>query len=239
MIESILNYFEISQNAERIRAELNHEVNGQITYIAGAARTIAKAGSIYAVAVLLAIMTVTIVTILLYVGLSLYLGTLGALAVLSALFAIATITAIVVAQNKIAQLPVYRPMNTPAFYKPAERPVSVAQSPPLSEKKSATPNYTGNSENNLNVAQGETSHWMMGLFREGYSKKLNTNIPAVDSFIATMQPDAEELARRGLNSVTEKLRVGSRSTVATILMGGFITGFLLSNRGVVKPRKGL
>ena len=239
MIDWILKYFGISQNAKRIKAELNHEVNGQITYIRGAARSLVKAGSIYAVAAVLAIVTLTISTILLYVGLSVYLGSLGALAILSALFAIATLITIVVAQNRIAQLPVYQPINVPVFYKPLDRPVSVPPSPPFPEKKAANPDYIGNVETNLNVSEGETAHWMMGLFKEGYSKKFNTGIPALDSFIVTLQPDAEQIAMRGLNSVTEKLREGSRPTLATILMGGLVTGFLLSSRGVVKPRKGL
>lgn len=239
MIAWILKNFGIRQNAERIRAELNREVNVQLAYVAGASKTVLQAGIVYAVAGILAIITVVLATFLLYGWLALYLGSLGALAVLGAIFAILTLVAFVVAQSKIAKLPVYRPVVVPEFYKPVERPQPSPQSPVSPFKKAANLENMWSYRDNLNTAEADTTQWVMGLFKEGYSQKLNTGVPVLDSFIATLQPDAEDLARRGLDSVSERLRVGSRPTLATILLGGFVTGFLLSRRGVLKRRGGL
>ena len=129
MIPSILKYFGISQNAERIKAELKREVNGQVAYVSGASRVVLQAGIVYTVAAILGIITVVVATFLLYVWLTLYLGSLGALAVLSAIFSIMTLTAVVVAQTKIAKLPIYHPISVPDFYIPVERPAPL---PPIS-----------------------------------------------------------------------------------------------------------
>lgn len=239
MIPSILKYFGISQNAERIKAELKREVNGQVAYVSGASRVVLQAGIIYAVAAILGIITSVVATFLLYVWLTLYLGSLGALAVLSAIFAIMTLTAVVVAQSKIAKLPVYHPISLPDFYRPVERPVPHPHSPLSPVKKAATSDNTWRDRENLNGAEADTAQWVMGLFREGYSQQLNTGVPALDSFIETLQPDAEAMARRGLDSLGEQLRVGSRPTLATILLGGLVTGFLLSSRGAVRRRGSL
>ena len=236
MIASLAKYFGISQNAERIRAELSREVNAQLAYVAGATHTALQAGIAYALAAMLAIITVVVATILLYVYLSFYLGSVGALAVLSAVFATATLTAIAVAQNKIAKLPVYHPISVPDFYKPVERPAP--QSPVSPVKKAEPSDHLWSDRENLNGAEADSAQWVMGLFRDGYSQQLNTGVPALDSFITTLQPGAEGLARRGLYSVGEQLRVGSRPTLVTILLGGCITGFLLSSRGAVRRRGG-
>ena len=239
MIESLLNYFGIRQNAQRIRAELNREVNGQLVYVTSAARTLFLAAILYGIVAILTIITLVAATILLYSFLSIYLGSLGALAVVSSLFAILALITVVVAQSKIAKLPVYHPITVPEFYKPVERHTPHPQSPVSPEKKAGNSHNSGSSMENLNGAEANTAQWVMGLIREGYPQKLNTGVPALDSFIATLQPDAEVLAKRGLDSVGEQLRVGSRPTLATILLGGLVTGYLLSSRGVVRRRQGL
>ena len=239
MIELLLNYFGIRQNAQRIRAELNREVNGQLVYVTSAARTLFQVAILYGIVAILTIITLVASTILLYSFLYLYLGSLGALAVVSSLFAILTLITVIVAQSKIAKLPVYHPITVPEFYKPVERHTPHPHSPVPPEKKGGDSHNSGSSMENLNGAEANTTQWVMGLIREGYSQKLNTGVPVLDSFIATLQPDAEVLAKRGLDSVGEQLRVGSRPTLATILLGGLVTGYLLSSRGVVRRRRGL
>ena len=82
--------------------------------------------------------------------------------------------------------------------------------------------------------EGETRQWVLGLIKQGYSRHFNTGVGPVDSFIDTIQPEAESMAKEGLQTVEQQLQNGSRPTIAMILIGGLITGFLLSSRGGVK-----
>ncbi len=234
MIEAILQRFGMPQNAERLRTELGLEVNGQLTFAAGAVRAGLRASVFYAISGLFGIITVVAVALLFYSWLSLYLGDLGAMAVTAGAFGVMTIIAIYLAQSRIAEMHAYQPFRVPQLYKKVERPQSAQQqhAPPV-QRAADYANSRSSPESSIG-AEGETRQWVLGLFKQGYSRNLNTGVTAVDSFIDNLQPDAEVIARQGLQTVEEQLRSGSRPTIAAILLGGLITGFLLSSRGGVK-----
>ena len=234
MIEAILQRFGVPQNAERLKTELGREVHGQVTYGVGAVRAGLRASVFYAISGLFGIITVVSVALLFYSWLTLYLGALGAMAVTAGVFGVLTFIAILLAQNKISEVPTYQPFRVPKLYKKIERPQPEEQPATRPAQRAADSTNTRRTAETSIGAEGETRQWVLGLVKQGYSRNLNTGVPAVDSFIANVRPDAELMARQGLQTVEEQLRNGSRPTLAAILLGGVVTGFLLSSRGGVK-----
>ena len=234
MIEAILQRFDVPQNAERLKAELGRELNGQLTYGIGAVRAGLRASVYYVVAGLFGIITVITVAVLFDSWLTHYMNELGAMAVTAVAFGLMSFIAILMAQSKIAEAPTHQTFKVPELYKKIEGTMSgdVHAPPPVQHP----PDFhsTRNSSNSSFSAEGETRQWVLGLVKQGYSRHLKTGVTPVDAFIDNVRPDAEFMAQQGLLSVEEQLRNGSRPTIATILVGGLITGFLLSRRGGFK-----
>ena len=234
MIEAILQHFGMPQNAERLKTELGREVNGQLTYVTGAIRVGLRASVFYAIATLTGIITVVAIALLFYSWLDLYLGPLGSMAVTAGAFGLMTIIAIYLAQSRIVKMPAYQSFRVPQLYKKIERPepTQPQHARPV-QSAAGYANPRSSAETSIG-AEDETRQWLLGLFKQGYSRNLNTGVNALDSFIANMRPDAELMARQGLQTVEEKLRSGSRPTLAAILLAGLVTGFLFSSRVDVK-----
>ena len=234
MIEAILRRLGVPQNAERLKSELAREVNGQLIYGMGAARAGLRAGAMFAIAGVLGIIAVVTLAVLFYSWLALYLGHLGALAVTAGAFGFMSLIFISVAQSRMAEAPVYQTFKLPQLYeKIASQQLEEEVVPPPAQRaanfSNARRSAVGSSE-----TEGETRQWVLGLIKQGYSRHFNTGVGPVDSFIDTIQPEAESMAKEGLQTVEQQLQNGSRPTIAMILIGGLITGFLLSSRGGVK-----
>lgn len=236
MIESILRRFGVPQNAERLKSELAREVNGQLIYGIGAARAGLRASVMFAIAGVLGIIAVVTLAVLFYSWLALYLGQLGALAVTAGAFGLMSLIFISVAQTRMAEAPVYQTFKLPQLYEKIESPQSEEEPVGAPVQKAANFSNTRRSAMGSIETEGETRQWVLSLIKQGSSRYINTGVASVDSFIGTIQPEAESMAKEGLQRVEQQLRNGSRSTIAGILMGGLVTGYLLSRRGGVKPR---
>lgn len=234
MIEAMLQRFGVPQNAERLKAELGRELNGQLTYGIGAVRAGLKASVYFAVAGLFGIITVVTVAVLFYSLLTHYMNELVAMAVTAFAFGLMGFIAKLMAQSKIAEVPTHRSFKVPQLYKKIEGTKSDDHQAPPPVQHPPDFHNTRNSSNSSVGAEGETREWVMGLVKQGYSRHLKTGVTPVDAFIDNVRPDAEFMAKQGLLSVEEQLRNGSRPTIATILVSGLITGFLLSRRGGFK-----
>ena len=234
MIEAMLQRFGVPQNAERLKTEWGREAKGQFSYGTAALRASLRVGVFYAVAGLFGIITVVASALLFYAWLRLYVGDLGAMAVTAFAFGLLTFFALWLAQTKIAEMPVYQPFQVPQFYKKIELPQSAQQdhAPPV--QRAADYTDPRRARERSMGAEGESVEWVLGLVKQGYARNLNTGVTAVDSFLHNMRPDAEVMARKGLQTVEDQLRNGSRPTIAAILLGGLVSGFLLSSRGGIK-----
>lgn len=236
MIEAILQRFGVVKNAERLKSELQRELDGQLKYGTIAIHAGLSASVLYAVAGLFGIITLVIVTLLFYTWLSIYLGNLGAMAVTASVFGLMTFIAILVGRNKMLRVPAYRPFIIPQFYKKVEHPLSEERPTKRPAEHSADSIHSSRQRETSLAAEDETRHWVLGLVKQGYAQHLSTGVPAVDSFLNNVRPDAELIAKEGLQNVEGHLRNGSRPTISAILLGGLIAGYVLSSRGGIKPR---
>ena len=236
MIEAMLRRFGVLQNAERLKSELAREVNGQLIYGMGAVRAGLRASVMFAIAGVLGIITAVALAVLLYSRLDLYLGHLGALAVTAVAFGLMSLIFIFVAQSRIAEAPIYQTFKLPQLYEKIDsfQPKEEPAAPPV--QRATHFNDTRRSALGSIETEGETRQWVLDLIKQGYSRHIDTGVGPVDSFIDTIQPEAESMAKEGLQKVEQQLRNGSRPTLAMILMGGLITGYLISRSGGVKPR---
>lgn len=149
------------------------------------------------------------VAVLFYSWLTHYISDLGAMAVTAVAFGLKSFIAILMAQSRIAEAPTYQTFKVPQLYKKIERTKPEDHHAPPPVQHPADYPDTRNWPDSSFGAEGETRQWVLGLVKQGYSRHLKTGITPVDAFIDNVRPDAEFMARQGLQSVEEQLRNGS------------------------------
>jgi hypothetical protein len=212
----------VSQNAARVQAQLQDELNLHVKVVQHIVSGGAKAGVLALVAAVAALIALVVGVVMTYAILLPHTGKVGALALVAGFFAVCAIGFALRAINHFKTLPRLKKISIPPIYVPLAPTENEPTTGPSSEGRSTA--------NGLDAdLTSQLSDFLLSEFRKRfYDSTLDTS---VKNFATSLGGDSRRVVGDVVGSLSEQLASQGTPKKIAILAAAVAAGFLVSQSG--------